>query len=99
MFQDRFDEIERMGLLAVAESVADAFIQSGEMYLHGCTLEEAIERGIAGDEPIKNERVIQKFFQLSDLGYIWQVNHPERGYGYEPGIPSLMSYVHGYSRT
>ena len=48
---------------------------------------------MAGDEPITNKRVIQKFFQLSDLGYIWQVDHPERGYGYEPGIPSLMTYV------
>ena len=33
------------------------------------------------------------------LGYIWQVNYPERGYDYEPGIPNLMSYVHGYSRA
>ena len=93
MFQDRRNEIRDMGLLAVAESVADAFIQSGEPNLHGGVLKEAIERGMAGDEPITNERVIRALFQLSDLGYIWQVE----GADYEPGIPSLMSYVHRYS--
>ena len=78
MFQDRRNEIRDMGLLAVAESVADAFIQSGEPNLHGGVLKEAIERGMAGDEPVTNERVIRALFQLSDLGYIWQVAHPER---------------------
>ena len=95
MFQDRRNEIIKMGLLAAAESVADAFIQSGEPNLHGGVLKEAIERGMAGEEPVTNERVIRAFFQLSDLGYIWQVE----GADYEPGIPSLMSYVHGYSRA
>ena len=95
MFQDRRIEIRDMGLLAVAESVAHAFIQSGEPHLHGSVLEEAIERGMAGEEPVTNERVIRAFFQLSDLGYIWQVE----GADYEPGIPSLMSYVHRISRA
>ena len=99
MFQDRRNEIRDMGLLAVAESVAHAFIQNGEPHLHESALKEAIERGMAGEEPITHERIIQKFFQLSYLGYIWEVNHPERGYGYEPGIPSLMSYVHRISRA
>ena len=90
MFQDRRNEIRDMGLLPVAESVADAFIQSGEPHLHDRMLEEAIERGMAGEEPVTNERVIRALFQLSDLGYIWQVE----GADYEPGIPSLMSYVH-----
>ena len=99
MFQDRFDEIERMGLLAIAESIAHAFIQRGEPHLHERTLDEAIERGMAGDEPITHKRIWENIDQLSHLGYIWEVNHPERGYGYEPGIPGLMSYVHGYSRA
>ena len=94
MFQDRCNEIERTtGLLAVAESVADAFIQSGELNLHGSVLEEAIERGMAGDESITNERIMEKAEQLSHLGYVWKATHPEGWYGYEPGIPSLMSYV------
>ena len=99
VYQDRLYEIENMDLLAAAESVAHAFIQNGKPHLHDHMLEEAIERGMAGEEPVTNERVIQKFFQLADLGYIWQVDHPEGWYGYEPGIPSLMSYVHGYSRA
>ena len=32
---------------------------------------------------------MKKHKQLIHLGYIWQVNHPERGYGYEPGIPEF----------
>ncbi len=93
MYQDRRNEIKRMGLLAVAESVAHAFIQGGEQYLHERTLEEAIERGMAGeDEPITDGRIMEKYEQLSDLGYVWQVNRPV-GHEYEPGIPSLMSYV------
>ena len=98
MFQDRRNEIRDMGLLAVAESVADAFIQSGEPNLHGGVLKEAIERGMAGGEPITHKRIMKKHNQLIHLGYIWQVNHP-KGLDYEPGIPSLMSYVHGYSRA
>ena len=57
------------------------------------TLEEAIERGLAGDEPVTNEGVMEKFEQLSHLGYIWQVS----GAYYEPGIPSLMSFIQEYS--
>ena len=50
MFQDRRNEIIKMGLLPVAESVADAFIQNGEPHLHESALKEAIERGMAGEE-------------------------------------------------
>ena len=48
-----------------------------------------IERGMVGDEPGTNERILDKCEQLSHPGYIWQVGR----YGYEPGIPSLMSFV------
>ena len=98
MFQDLYDEIERMGLLAAAENVADAFIQSGEPHLHERTLEEAIKRGMAGDEPITHKRIMKKYNQLSDLGYIWQDNRPP-GQDYEPGIPGLMSFVHRKTLT
>ncbi len=93
MYQVRFDELDRMGLLAVAESVADAFIRLDELALHRHALREAIERGMAGNEPITNERVMEKVEQLSHLGYIW----PAGAYEYEPGIPSLMTFVHGYT--
>ena len=89
MYQIRFNELDRMGLLPVAESVADAFIRLGDLALHRHALREAIERGLAGDEPITNEGIMEKVEQLSHLGYIWQVS----GAYYEPGIPSLMSYI------
>ncbi len=89
MYQVRFNELDRMSLLPVTESVAEVFLQSGSPILHENTLEEAIERGLAGDEPVTNERIMEKVEQLSHLGYVWQVS----GAYYEPGIPSLMSYI------
>ena len=89
MYQIRRNEIKKMSLLPVAESVTEAFLQSGSLILHESTLEEAIESGLAGDEPTTNERVMKKLEQLFHLGYVWQVS----GAYYEPGIPSLMSYI------
>ena len=53
----RFNELDRMGLLPVAESVAEAFTRLGEPTLHGSELDQAIERGLAGDEPITDRGV------------------------------------------
>jgi len=94
MYQTRFDEIERMGLLSVAESVANAFIQSGEPTLHGSTLKEAVARGLSGDdEPVTDSRILDNLDQLYQLGYVWRVER----FDYEPGIPSLMTFVREYS--
>ena len=95
MYQVRRNEIKKMSLLPVAESVAEAFLQSGSLILHESTLEEAIESGLAGDEPTMNERVMKKLEQLFHLGYVWQVS----GAYYEPGIPSLMTYVNNQIRS
>ena len=89
MYQVRFNELDRMELLPVAESVADAFTRLGEPVLHRHTLREAIKKGMTDDESITNEGVMEKVEQLSHLGYVWQVS----GANYEPGIPSLMSYI------
>ncbi len=95
MYQTRFDEIKRMGLLSVAESVANTFIE-GASTLHERTLEDAIAKGMTGaDEPVTDGRVLERLEQLSHLGYVWKTG----GYDYEPGIPSLMTYVQGYSRV
>ena len=91
MYQDRLNEIENMKLLAVAESVAHAFIQSGKKQLNKSTLYEAIKRGMEGNEPNPQERIMEKREQLLQMGFVWQ-NDPA-GHYYEPGIPSLMSYV------
>ncbi len=94
MYRIRRNEIKKLRLLPVAESIADAFLQSGSPTLHESTLEESIKKGMANDnEPVTNERVMEKAEQLSHLGYIWQLE----GSDYEPGIPSLMSYVRKYS--
>ena len=94
MYQDRFNEIIKMELLAVATSVADAFMQSGKPHLHGSVLMEAVAKGMAGqDEPVTDGRVMENLEQLSHLGYVWQVNYSGMN-SYEPGIPSLMTYIH-----
>ncbi len=91
MYQTRFNEIREMRLLSVAESVAITFIQSGAPTLHSSVLEDAIAKGMAADdEPITDRYILDKFEQLSHLGYVWQVE----GANYEPGIPSLMNYIH-----
>ncbi len=93
MYRIRFNELDRMKLLPVAESVADAFVRFGEPVLHHHALREAIEKGMTGNEPVTNGGVMEKVEQLSHLGYIW----PAGTYEYEPGIPSLMTFVQGYT--
>ncbi len=67
MYQIRRNEVKRMRLLPVAESVAEAFLQCDSPILHESTLEEAIERGLAGDDPITNDRIMEKVEQLPTL--------------------------------
>ncbi len=94
MYQDRLNEIKTMGLLSVAGSVADAFIQSGQPHLHASVLEEAVAKGLSNDdESTAQIHIMEKIKQLFHLGYIWQANHSGMD-SYEPGIPSLMTYVH-----
>ncbi len=96
MYDTRRDEIEEAGLLSVAESTANAFIRGGEAPLHERGLKEAIARGMPGDEPITEPGIREKLKQLSHLGYVWRIHAPG-GYVYEPGIPSLMSFIQEYS--
>ncbi len=96
MYDTRRDEIEEAGLLSVAESIANAFIRGGEAPLHERGLKEAIAQGMPGDEPITEPGIREKLKQLSHLGYVWRIHAPG-GYAYEPGIPSLMSFIQEYS--
>ena len=89
MYQIRRNEIEEAGLLSVAESIANAFVRGGMVHFHERSLKEAIVQGMVDDESTTDQHVREKLKQFSHLGYVWQVN----GVYYEPGIPSLMSYV------
>ena len=89
MYQVRRNEINDMELLSVAESIAEAFMRSGEACLYERSLKEAIAQGMADDGSITDQPVREKLQQLFHLGYIWQSGEG----GYEPGIPSLLSYV------
>ena len=95
MYRVRFNELDRMKLLSVAKSIADTFSRSGLPVVHRDTLKEAIEKGLANEEPITHARVMENIEQLSHLGYVWPVD----AYDYEPGIPSLMTFVQGASRS
>ena len=98
MYDIRFNEIKRMGLLSIAESVAAAFTECGDPVLHGSALDKAIERGRVGDELIANERGMEALDQLFHLGYVWRIRVPG-GYAYEPGILGLMTYVNNQIRS
>ena len=93
MYRVRFNELDGMKLLSVSKSIADTFSQSGSPVVHRDALKKAIEKGLADDEPITHERVMEKIEQLAQLGYVWPVG----AYDYEPGIPSLMAFVQGAS--
>ena len=89
MYRVRRNEIDDEGLLSIAESIAEAFIQGGALRLYERDLKEAIAQGMADDGPITDQSIREKLKQLSHLGYVWQ----SKAGGYEPGIPSLLSYV------
>ena len=89
MYQVRRNEIEDVGLLSAAESIADAFMRGGEARLYERGLKEAIAQGMPDDGSITDQHIRERLRQLYHLGYVWQ----SREGGYEPGIPSLLSYV------
>ena len=89
-YLDRYEELERLNLLPVARTVAEAF--GAQPLLDDSQLETAIheEQGTSEDAdgmtPTKDA--------LRDLGYVWR---PEATPMWEPGIPSLMDYVREYT--
>ena len=83
-YQDRYDEMKKQKLLSAARALAGAF--EGEGPVHEDTL-----LGVLARDPGLDEEAGQDCLkQLSDLGYIWR---PDPDDNYEPGIPSLMTYV------
>ena len=90
LYGGRYDELERVGLMQAAEAVAQAFGQRDTPVMGRGTLRRILSE--AGVAP-------QAAQGLEEMGYIW-VSHNlanEEVWGtdnvWEPGIPSLMSYV------
>lgn len=86
-YEDRRRELRAQSLLPVAVQVAAAFRDS-------TTLVDAdLDRIVAaalGTDP-QNQEVLRLQAGLADLGYIW--SPPGEADRWQPGIPSLMSYV------
>ena len=82
----RLEELERLRLLTVAGSVADAF--RGRTILTAPRFREAVVAGMGEGADLRE--VDGATDALRDLGYVWRV--PGR-MDWEPGIPSLMDYT------
>ena len=84
-YVDRYWELEKMALLAVAREVAAAF--RGRARLSNEDFREAVGRAAGGDsaaDPGDGAEV------LEHLGFVWRTKGVP---GWEPGIPSLMDYI------
>ena len=89
-YLDRYEELEKLDLLPVARSVADAF--GAQPLVDDSQLETAIHKGRGTSDDAEGMRSAKE--ALRELGYIWR---PEATPMWEPGIPSLMDYVRAYA--
>lgn len=93
MYEDRFQELDAMGLVPYATAVASACVgpKSGSSGLIDVQDIRTVILGVNADAPA-HEVVIE----LASLGYVW----PAKGAGhlYEPCIPSLMDHLLGIAR-
>ena len=84
-------ELEQRGLAGVSVSVAAAFRESAT--LTGRALKSAIAAALPGGS---NADTLQYQEKLASVGYVWR--SPGVGNLWEPGIPSLMSYIEATER-
>ena len=83
-YSGRYNEMKKQKLLPAARALAGAFEKHD-------VLHRGVLLGILSRELGLSEDAGQDCLgELSDLGYIWR---PGAGNDYEPGIPSLMTYV------
>ena len=85
-YEDRREELERRELLSLAASVARAF--STQTTLRSHELNAAIAESAGVDEV---GEILQRRDQLATVGFVWKP--PTAEDAWQPGIPSLMSYV------
>ena len=90
--KDRREELERQELLAVAADVAGAF--DGRATLHGSELNAVIAEALPGET--STAEVLGCRDRLAMVGYVWKP--PDAEAVWQPGIPSLMTYVAGHER-
>ena len=88
-YLNRYDELKKQKLLPAAEIIGNAF--ETEVVAHEETLLKALRHELDIEGTVCEEQ-LEKMF---DLGYIWR---PDSGDFYEPGIPSLMTYVQEQAR-
>lgn len=87
----RFDELERLGLVAVAAAVVETFGSAEE--LGSREIDAVVEATLRREEsPCDAKSVAAVRNDLHALGYIWNSGSGQ-GARYVPGIPSLMDFV------
>ena len=91
-YEDRREELERQELLTIAAGVAGAF--GGRATLHGSELNAALAEALPGER--STAEVLGCRDRLASVGYVWKP--PDAEALWQPGIPSLMTYVAGHGR-
>ena len=90
-YADRYDELDRADLLPVAEGVATEFADKERLTRQ--QLKRVVRSSLEGEGIASDPRsVTNAIGRLRDLGYVWLVGQESVAY-FEPGIPSLMTYV------
>ena len=86
-YEDRRDELKRLGLLDLAVRVAEAF--AAKSMLRESELDAAIASALPSGAPTGNADGTRD--ALAAVGYVWKP--PVGGDSWLSGIPSLMAYV------
>ncbi len=94
MYRTRYQEFESQDLLPVAEEIARVFTENPEKKIGKREISLLIGKALQDNDPssIPGSVIMQTIDTLAGLGYIWETDSMEST-DYEPGIPSLMSYV------
>jgi len=100
MYLDRYGELREMDLRPLAVHVAQAFSKAEKEYIPEKEFEKLVGKALEDQGvPATNESIWKNIGKLLRIGYVWEIsvqNEEKGGYSrvcYEPGIPSLMSFV------
>jgi len=100
MYLDRYGELREMDLRPLAVHVAQAFSKAEKEYIPEKEFEKLVGKALEDQGvPATSESIWKNIGKLLRIGYVWEIsvqNEEKGGYSrvcYEPGIPSLMSFV------